>query len=122
MDSTVWRQKEHHSLTWCWSRPCLALALLVAFFCGPSLPGHRDQGRQRRRPALRHMAVVEGQVSVVGEAAADQQPVPRRGGGGPRPPVVPAALAAGPAERVSHAAAGTIAATEDTAALRPREA
>ena len=21
MDSTVWRQKEHHSLTWCWSRP-----------------------------------------------------------------------------------------------------
>src|SRR6266536_1775178 len=75
----------------------LPFSLLVAFFCGPSLPGHRDQGRQRRRPALRDMAVVEGQVSGVGEAAADQQPVPRRGGGDPRPPVVPAALAAGPA-------------------------
>ena len=66
----------------------LPFSLLVAFFCGPSLPGHRDQGRQRRRPALRDMAVVESQVRRVGEAAADQHPVPRRGGGGPRPGVV----------------------------------
>ena len=75
----------------------LAFSLLVAFFCGPSLPGHRDQDRQRHRPALRHMAVEERQVSGVGQAAADQHPVPRRGGGGPRPGVVAAALAAGAA-------------------------
>ncbi len=97
MDSTVWRWKECHSLTWCWSRPVWPLPCWWHSSAGPSLPGHRDQGRQRRRPAQRHMAVVEGQVRCVGEAAAGQQPVPRRGGGGPRPLVVPAALAARPA-------------------------
>ena len=69
----------------------------MADFCGPSLPGGPDQDRQGRRPAFRDMAVEERQVSGVSQAAADQQPVPRRGGRGPRPGVVAVALAAGPA-------------------------
>ena len=72
MDSTVWRWKEHHSRTWCWSRP------VWPFPCWwHSSAGHSsrrpDQDRQRRRLALRDMAVEERQVSGVGQAAADQR-------------------------------------------------
>ena len=76
---------------------CLPLALLVAFFDRPSFPGDRDQARQGHRPALRGMAVEERQVRRAGPAAAEQHPMPRRGGRGPGPRVVAVALAAAPA-------------------------
>ena len=69
----------------------------MADFYRPSLPGDADQDGQRDRAALRGVAVVERQVRWVGQAAADQQPVPRRGGADPRPGVVAVALAAAPA-------------------------
>ena len=59
--------------------------------------GDLDQYGHRHRAALRGVAVKERQVRRVGQAAADQHPVPRRGGRRPRPFVVAVALAAAPA-------------------------
>ena len=64
---------------------------------GSPFPGDRDQARQGHRPALRGMSVEERQVRGVGPAAAEQHPMPRRGGRGPGPRLVAAALAAAPA-------------------------
>ena len=97
----------------------LPFCLLVTFLYRPSLPGYLDQHRQGHRPACRGVAVEERQISRIGDAAADQQPVPRRGCRQPRPLVVAVAFAARPARAGLPAAAGTSRARNATAVLLP---
>jgi hypothetical protein len=96
-DSTVWPVEGRPQPDLVAVEAGLALALLVAFFHRPSLPGHRDQHGQGDRPAGWGVAVEVRQLRRVGQAAADQHVVPRRAGRRPGPFVAAVALAARPA-------------------------
>ena len=68
----------------------------MADFAGHLCPAARTRtGQGQDRPSGRGSRRTPGQRGC--QAAADQHPVPRRGGGGPRPGVVAMALAAGAA-------------------------
>jgi hypothetical protein len=73
----------------------VVLAQFKAFFGWPAQPGGADQPGLAHRLALRHVAVVKGQLAAA-EVAADQQVVPRGGGGQPCPGIPALALGAGP--------------------------
>jgi hypothetical protein len=66
--------------------PETALPELEIFFGRPSQPGRADGPGRGGRLAFGQVAVVKGQLAS-GQAAADQQVVPRRGGAQPRPPL-----------------------------------
>jgi hypothetical protein len=78
----------------------LPFSLLEALLHGPRLAGDLDQDGQGHQGG--GVAVEEGQVSGIGDLAADQQPVPRRGRRDQRPLIIAVALAARPHERVSQ--------------------
>ena len=94
----------------------LPFSLLEALLDGPPLAGDLDQDGQGH-PAGR-VAVEEGQVGGVGDLAADQQPVPRRGRRDQRPLVIAVAPAT-PQVRVSQQRAATSLVRDATAAFRP---
>ena len=67
------------------------------FLAGPAPPGDRHEERHRGRLVFRSPAQVKRQVVRPGEQAADQQDVPRAGGGGQGPVRVPGSLGPVPA-------------------------
>src|SRR5271166_2545614 len=78
---------------------------------GPAPPGDRHEERHRGRLVFRSPAQVKRQVARPGEQAADQQDVPRAGGGGQGPVRVPGSLGPVPAraaleDRVLHRVRG----------------
>src|SRR6185437_13360316 len=75
--------------------PGVVLAELEALFDWPSEPGRGDQAFEGDGLAGGNVAVVMGALAG-GQVTADQQPVPRAGGGDPRPRVSPLALGTGP--------------------------
>ena len=69
------------------------LAELEILFHRPSQPGCPDQPGLGQQLSLGHVAVVKGQLAGL-QVAADQQVMPRGGGGDPRPGVPALALGA----------------------------
>ena len=67
----------------------------MADFHGPAQPGRADQPGHGQRLAFGDEAVVKGQLAGL-EVAADEQVVPRGGGGQPRPGIPALALGALP--------------------------
>jgi len=78
----------------------------VAYFGWPSQPGGGDQPFQGDGLAGRDVAVVVGALAG-GQVAADEQPVPRAGGGDPGPGVVPFAFRSAPGRGQHPAPPGT---------------
>ena len=87
------------------------LSGLERFLAGPAPPGDPHEGRHRGRLVFRSPAQVKRQVARPGDQAADQQDVPRAGGGGQCPVREPGSLGPVPAraaleDRVLHRVRG----------------
>ena len=85
MDSTVCRWKECQVRTWCWSRPVCPFPCWWHSSIGHLFPATLIRTARVTGRPFRDVGVEERQVSGVGQAAADQHPVPRGGGRRPRP-------------------------------------
>src|ERR1022692_967826 len=73
------------------------LARFEGFLHRPPAPGDGDEVRHGGGPVVRCLAQVEGELVRAGEQPADQQELPRAGGGGQRPVADPGSLGPGPA-------------------------
>ena len=108
MVRTRWRIRAVWSRTWLWSRPNWSLPTWKSsLFHGPAHARDRDQGAQRDPAALGNVAVEVGLIGGVFEVSADEQVVPRAGGGDPGPRVAPVSFRPWPHEARFQAVVGT---------------